>query len=769
MNAPDPAVSLDPLAALELATALALEEGPRTPDPAPDGLDLTPQVAQVKECLRLLHQVWPRAADAPPAPDTGGRYPTRPDAAWDEAFERPFRLPGFQILNEIGRGGMGILYRARQLNLNREVALKRLPPAYVADPERLQRFHTEAAAVARLQDFGVLPVYDILHAAGTPVLVLPFIDGRDLGRVITERRALRDGQEVAEPHSLATADDRTYLARVLPILDRLIDAVAATHAVDILHRDIKPANVLLDAKDNAWLCDFGLARLRDNPRLTKAGEWMGTPGFISPEQWTGQEDLDARADVFSLAATIYQALTLQLPYGNTRLSADSGPPLRLRRLQPLLSADFEYVLLKALEPDREDRYQSVAEFKADWRRVRQGLPPKGRRLEQARRFVRQARRNPWKVASCVLAAVLLGIFGFFPRQPAPEPPDPTVYRTVQITTNPPGARVVLVPFNQYQDLDPDHRIKPPEGQVTPLTLERVPVGKYLVVAEIPDYGFHEVYRIVPEPGPQAEVSAGEQSLAKAKDGVVEVDAIRIYPSAEAQKGMALFCGGKLILNDESFVDKRTFERQIDPFYLDPTEVTVGAYKKVWLGALPPRMHGGSLQSPPDFDDYALHSVTFFEALHYAESVGKRLPTQFEYEFAATKGGTQRFPWGDEEKAGNWAFGPVKHPEYDHTDTNPPVYGLYSNVAEWTDSLDWNYDPAYHPSVKKYPADYLASLYHSRVVRGAPSFIIWGKPPQKGDEITLRLGPRWHQRHRCDMSFATVGFRCARSARPRFLD
>ena len=697
------------------------------------------------------------------ASNTDDRFPGGPDRGAADAFEPPFHLPGFEILEEISRGGMGIVYHARQLSLDRPVALKRLPPAHAGDPERLKRFYTEAVAAARLQDFGILPVYDVLQVADTPVLVMPLIDGPDLDGVIAERAALRRGQKVPDPCSLATADERTYVERLLPILDRLIDAVAATHAAAILHRDIKPSNVLLDAKDNAWLIDFGLAQVCGNSRITRPGEWMGTPGFISPEQWDGREDLDARADLFSLAATIYQALTLRLPYGTRRLTTDAALPAPPRRLQPLLSADLDAVLLKALEPNRDDRYASVAEFRADWQCVRQGLHPQARRVGPVRRLLRTARRSPWKVASCILAVALLGVLGFLPRPPVPQTVDKTVYRTVKVTTQPPGARVVLVPFNQYGEPDPAKRIKPAGGQKTPLTIEHVPVGRYLVVAEVPGYGFHEVYRTVPEPG---EDKHSRSTITK--DGTVELVCIHIVTNAEVQKSMAYFAGGELILNDEFSRDKRTFTCRVPPYYLDTTEVTVGAFKKVG-GWLPPEVKAPP-NRPPDFEDYAVHSVSYGTAADCAESMGKRLPTQFEYEFAATKGGTQRFPWGDDERAvAPWVLGPVKNPDYDRTDTDPPVYGLYSNLAEWTDSMNWSYDPAFHPSVYKYRPAYLGTMAESRVIRGAPSFVIWNRPSQKGDERTVRLGPRWHEGVTRERRFATVGFRCARSAAPRFLD
>lgn len=499
MSAQNSDLVQDPLASWEQAAAVALEssdsESASGAEEVPPGL--LPQVEQVKVCLQLLDQVWPRANSTGELKGTDDQSPTRPDGVVLAEADGPFQVPGFHIRGEISHGGMGVVYRAWHVRLNREVALKRLLPALDTDLERLKRVHIEAAAAARLKDAGVLPLFDLLEVDGNPVLVMPFIDGPDLGKVLTERRALKEGREVANPHPLAVADDQTYLEGILPLLDQLVDAVAAIHDYRIIHRDIKPTNVLLDRKGKIWLTDFGLAQLPDNPRITTPGTRMGTPGFISPEQWDGRGQLDIRADVFSLGATLYEALTLQFPYGTARPGSEVASPTAAHRHQPLVSKDLNAVILKALELDRDDRHGSVVELGKDWRRVRQGLPPEGRRLSKMRRLLRLTRRYPLQTASIGLivgfVAILLGFL--LPAKQAQPSADQPVLRNVLIATDPPGARVVLVPFNQYHELDPDKRIRPAGKQVTPLTLPRVPPGRYLVVAEVPGHGFHEVYRV----------------------------------------------------------------------------------------------------------------------------------------------------------------------------------------------------------------------------------------------------------------------------------
>jgi formylglycine-generating enzyme required for sulfatase activity len=156
-------------------------------------------------------------------------------------------------------------------------------------------------------------------------------------------------------------------------------------------------------------------------------------------------------------------------------------------------------------------------------------------------------------------------------------------------------------------------------------------------------------------------------------------------------------------------------------------------------------------------------VRFLDALSYAEEVGLRLPTEAEYEFAATAAGTQEFPWGnDVERIGMWEYGPVGSISYDRTDTDPPLLGLYSNVAEWTDSRPIRYSSSMQSQL---PPAMQKMIVNGRVVRGGPFSVVMGAP----DAAEWRRGPRW--RHGADptQSHRGLGFRCARSAKPRFLE
>jgi serine/threonine protein kinase/formylglycine-generating enzyme required for sulfatase activity len=782
VNADEPALpeeNLEPwLAALD--RVIDTEETPADENAADKPAEVLPRVEQVRECLRLLDRIWPRDNGNIPANRTPGKGSTVSEAESQGQPLPPFRVPGFEILGEIGRGGMGIVYRARQLRLDRVVAIKRLLPEFAHDPERLGRFQTEAKAAAKLAEHGILQVFDVLDANGVPALVMPYIEGCDLSRILGDRQAVQKGESAEGRHPWASLSDRAYLDRVLPILDKLLDALTKLHATEILHRDVKPSNILIDRHDHSWLTDFGLARVGTKAVLTSTGQSLGTPGYMSPEQWQGREDLDARADIFSVGVTLYQALTLELPYGKSWLSpqAPVAPPIGKR--QPSLSADFDAVILKALEPDRKNRYASALELQQDWRRVRQELPPRARRLGPIRRTLREARRYPWAAASSVLVVLLLSALAAVLFRPAPPPATAAPVRTVRLTTEPPGARIALVPIDKYGELQPDRRIRPPQEQVSPLTLP-VPPGAYLVVAEIPGYGFHEVYRIVPGSGQTSYPGGkywdeGEEAQGTIDNDTFEVPPILILPSAEVEKGMAFLSGGTFTMGDDRFagVTRPAHQREVVPFFLDTTKVTVSAYREK-LVDMPPELLAKYPYPPPGFDDYPVTFVSFRNASVHAEKVGKRLPTEAEYEFAATRGGKLRFPWGnDDPKEGQWVHGPVRMPAFDQTSTDPPVFGLYSNVGEWTDSLLVPYLVPSNPSPRRSSGEsleFLARYLSARVVRGAPNSVIRSAVPksERDHSIQLALGPRWRQAESRDSSLPGIGFRCARSAKPRFLD
>jgi formylglycine-generating enzyme required for sulfatase activity len=681
-------------------------------------------------------------------------------------------LPGFELEGELGRGGMGIVYAARQRSLNRKVALKVLSPVLASQPRFLARFRNEAAIAAGLVDAHILPVYDILESKGVPVLVLPLIAGADLGKILHHRNRVRHGEAPARPHPWALLDDRAYLDRVLPLLDQVVAAVTAMQAAHVLHRDIKPSNVLVDEQGHPWLSDFGLARFEAHGSGTSPGVVLGTPGYRSPEQ-ARAEVIDGRADLFGLAATLYRALTLELPYGRAGADRTSKPPVPPSRHQPLLSRDFDAVLLKALEPDRDERYDSVAAFGQDWQRVRQGLPPRARPPGPVRRLARVVRRHRWQTAALLAAvalAFLAGALGHGPADPLTTPVADA--QTVRVTTDPPQARVVLVPLERTTGAPrPDAALRP--AGMTPVVLEHVPAGEYLVVCEVAGrgfQGFHEVYRVVPPPDGVSNTAYRHTAWERRPDGTVELAPV-VIPRAGDPGGMALFKGGPFTMGARDVQGSPPHPRSVAAFYLDATEVTIGDCKRFAPDTLPRELAGLDPNLP-------VSRVTYHAALDYAEKVGKRLPDEAEYEFAATAGGTRPFPWGDKlVRIENWSFGPVREPAFDRLDTQPPVYGLYSNVAEWTTSR-----------LYPYPTDDVLALAGHRnpelrkqfddgcVVRGGPWSVILGQPTAADlaliglpNRAALTIGPRSRLSVRRDEAYPGLGFRCARSVKPRFLD
>jgi eukaryotic-like serine/threonine-protein kinase len=672
--------------------------------------------------------------------------PVRPESAFPQ-------IRGFEILRLLGGGGMGVVYLARQLKPDRKVALKVLPPALAGDPERLKRFRNEAEIAAKLADCRIVPVYDVLEADGPPILVMQFIEGCDLGRIIADRQAVRAGKLAEDRHAWAALSDRAYVDQILPVLDMVLESVVALHQGQVIHRDIKPSNILIDQRNNAWLSDFGLARLGQSAGMTSPGVGIGTRGFMSPEQWEGREDVGPLSDVFSVGATLYQALTLELPYGRERVTDRSPPPVTPSKRQRLLSHDLDTVLMKAVETDQRQRYASVKELQEDWNLVRRGLLPRARRPNVTRRAVRALRRHPFGIAAGVAIA------SFFVLLATLLLHDPITYRSVYLSTKPPGARVVFVP------LDPDSgrlleqkAIRP--GGKTPLTVHRVPAGEYLVVADLEGHGFHEVFRTVPELN-EASGKYFHKLWSSRSNGSVELQEIEI-PLRQVVQNMALFAGGTFTLDKTGINMAPPYETTIRAFYLDPTEVTVGMWLEVWKG-LPPELP----RSTPH--DHAVTWIDFDQALDFAERVGKRLPDEAEYEYAATGGGTVTFPWGDEDKIKKWPLGKVKDPPFDHTQTNPPVFGLFTNAAEWT--VSWNRPyPTADPRVHTARASRaLKSVFREdRVVRGGPPAVIDARQLP----IAKDNSPIWDPRLRCGVSshrgHPGLGFRCARSAEPRYL-
>ncbi len=300
----------------------------------------------------------------------------------------------YELLEEIARGGMGIVYKARQTSLNRMVALKMILAGTFATPRDVARFQAEAEAAANLDHPHIVPVYEVGEHEGQQYFSMKFIEG---GSLANHPR----GEVKAEVQGLIT------IAR----------AVHHAHQHGVLHRDLKPSNVLVDPKGDRHVTDFGLAkRLTDLDRsLTDPGQILGTPRYMSPEQAAGRKDLTVATDIYALGVILYERLTGQTPFeGETALALlrqvrETEPP-RPSSIYPGLDRDLETIVLKCLEKDPTRRYPTAEEMVEDLNRWLEGRPINARPVGQAERFARWCRRNPAVagLAASVILALVLG-------------------------------------------------------------------------------------------------------------------------------------------------------------------------------------------------------------------------------------------------------------------------------------------------------------------------------------------------------------------------
>jgi tetratricopeptide (TPR) repeat protein len=272
------------------------------------------------------------------------------------------RLGNFELLREIGRGGMGTVWEARQLSLSRPVALKLLHPVFGHSERILDRFRREAIAGSRLEHPAIVRVISVGEDRGIHYIAQELVEG---GASLAQRI---DAMVHGEP---TPAD---WIDSTVCFFAEVAEAVAAAHATGIIHRDLKPANLLMTADGAPKVVDFGLALLESEPLLSRTGEISGTPSYMSPEQLDpGGAPVDGRTDVFSLGASLYEALTLQRPFdgATVREVADQillEHPTDPRRLNRGISPDLSSICYRALEKEREDRYPTFMAFAADLRR-----------------------------------------------------------------------------------------------------------------------------------------------------------------------------------------------------------------------------------------------------------------------------------------------------------------------------------------------------------------------------------------------------------------
>ncbi len=336
-----------------------------------------------------------------PSGGTSGHCPIclleRTLASDEEPFaDEPWtKLGGCDLYEEIGRGGMGVVYRARQRDLGRIVAVKVLLDAGFASGAQKERFRREAGSVAKLRHPAIVAIHDTGESDGLPWFSMDYLEGPALEQAV--RRKLPTGREAA------------LLVR------ELAGAVDHAHARGILHRDLKPSNVLLDGAGRPHITDFGIAvnlfeRITSDPGLTRTGQSLGSPGYAAPELVLGQ-GADERSDVYGLGAILYHLLTGRPPHQGTTLESilrqvredDPVPP---SRLVPGVARDLETIAMKCLRKSPRDRYESALSLADDLGRWLDGSPVKARPLGPVRSATRWCRRRP-AVATLIAALVAL--------------------------------------------------------------------------------------------------------------------------------------------------------------------------------------------------------------------------------------------------------------------------------------------------------------------------------------------------------------------------
>ena len=673
----------------------------------------------------------------------------------------------FRLVEKLGRGGFGTVFKAYDKRLERHVALK-IPRVERMSRWQAENFIHEAQSAAQLQDPNIVSVYEVGRDAERIFIVSELIDGQTLDEWLKEKT--RTEFEMA-----------SMMATIARSLHR-------AHQKKIVHRDLKPKNVIVDKEGCPHVTDFGLAK-RENPEemtITTKGSIIGTPAYMSPEQALGKADeADCRTDVYSMGVMLYEFLTERRPYrGESDILTEEiirGDVVEPHVFNKGIHPDVEAICLKAMARKPGERFDSALEFAEDLERFSNDQPTMTRPLTGMQRGARLAKRHWMKAAlsAVVLASVSFGIVSALNSGNAQTigEPGPVAYE-IEFQVTPADSEVSIVKIDyakgkiDYQTL---HQLTAVSAKPE-LRTDKLTPGWYVIEIVAPSGDIQEVCRYVPrELNESSNPSCACTNWNQTSAGGVRWQAIKVKPidsSMEGQlklgkekivevAGSRFTVGAYNLFNLDMTKVRPEQDVEIYDYYVGVNEVTSKNYKEV-MRKLPLEMTRRFKKDAPP-DDLPIGNVPFIEALEYCERIGARLPIFEEYLYVATNGGEFAFPNGDNWKQRSWPLGTEA---LKTADTNKfGVRNLYSSQLEWTqdyavpidsrsDSPDWGDET--NPLV--------AGLQHSRLAVGGPMEGLEGSV-EKLDEVD---GPRraWVMKLGSSTQFQGLGFRVYRSKTPR---